>query len=219
MTDSSRFTDATSLSLLDRTQQYLRALIEQRVPDSMLQESWDLFYNTYNRLIERFIISRGVRRDDVDDCLQEVWSEVANRLVNFERPADRPGLRSWLYTLVRSKATDIVRRKIKQGVVGIGESTAAKIEPDSREHDPAEECEQQWNDALVHTMLDDLKGEVSELNYNVLYLRFIEGRSVSEVADTLSIKPEQVRYRQHRMLKKLQNRQSLFTGAPIGKLD
>lgn len=215
MSSEDKFTAPTSLSLLGRTQEYLKSLLDQQIPDSELRDSWDGFYERYNRLLRRFVIARGVPASDVEDCLQDVWKEVATRLVDFQHPVKRPGLRAWLYTLVRSRATDIVRLKSKQGIVGVGDETAARLNVDSREPDPADQCDQSWDEAIVHTILEDLKAEVSELNYQVLYRRFISGQSVSEVADALGIKPEQVRYRQHRMLKKLQTRQSFLTGESV----
>ncbi len=207
----------TNLFLLEQTQEYLKALLEHQAPDSVLQESWDVFYELYNRLIRRFVVAHGVRHEDVDDCIQDVWSEVATRLVHFGRAPGRPGLRAWIYTVVRSKATNVVRQKTKSGISGMHDADTSRLEPCSREPDPAVHCERAWNEAAVHTLLEELESEVSQLNYGVVYLRFIERKSVGEVADQLGISNEQVRYRQHRMLKKLRAKHSLLAGMPIGR--
>ena len=91
----------TYLPLLQDAQAYLKMLLEDRVPDSLLAVAWENFYSVYDDLIRRFVVAQGVPHSDVDDCVQEVWSEVATRLFEFDRPADRPGLRAWLYALVR----------------------------------------------------------------------------------------------------------------------
>ena len=104
----------TYLPLLQNTQEYLQAMLRRQAPDSVLVEAWEEFYRVYDGLIRRFILARGMRDADVDDCLQEVWSAVAARLVEFHRPEDRPGLRAWLYALVRSKATDVIRRRARR---------------------------------------------------------------------------------------------------------
>src|SRR5687767_10963768 len=95
----------TSLSLLRAAQVYLKT------PEQPASRAWDSFYELYDELIRRFVIAQGVPRCDVDDCVQEVWREVAVRLAAFDRPVDRPGLRAWLYALVRSKATNVFRKK------------------------------------------------------------------------------------------------------------
>jgi RNA polymerase sigma factor (sigma-70 family) len=46
---------------------------------------------------------------------------------------------------------------------------------------------------------------VSARSYQVVVLRWVEGRSVSEIAASLKITPEQVRYRHHRMMEKLRS--------------
>ena len=51
-------------------------------------------------------------------------------------------------------------------------------------------------------MLSKLRDRVSTVNYQVLRLRSLEGRSVSETAAVLGLTTSQVRSRHHRMLKK-----------------
>lgn len=68
---------------------------------------------------------------------------------------------------------------------------------------------------MLQTLLEEIRGEVSDLNYQIICQRFLESRSVTQVAEALNLKPEQVRYRQHRLLKKLRTRQALFTGKPL----
>ena len=91
---SSRLSRETRLSLLEDTKSYLGSLLEETASDSVLVYAWDEFYRIYDALIRRFVVSQGVPHSDVDDCVQEVWSEVVERLVKFERSAHRPGLLS-----------------------------------------------------------------------------------------------------------------------------
>ncbi len=207
----------TYIPLLHGTQAYLHSLLQHQVPDSVLTAAWEEFYRVYNELIRRFVIARGIRDADVDDCVQEVWSEVAARLVDFRRPANRPGLRAWLYTLVRSKATDLIRRNGRHAARSLsGESQAGK-DLRGNEPDPAAVCDQQWESAMLQTAMNELRAEVSELNYRVLEMRQIEGHDVAEVAAALSLTSEQVRYRQRRMLRKLRVRMAVYTGKHFGE--
>ena len=103
----------TCLPMLRGAQTYLKALVNDMAPDSLVAEAWDDFYRVYDDLIRRFVVAQGVPRSDVDDCVQDVWGEVAARLAEFNRPADRPGLRAWLFTLVRAGFAK--RRKMLRG--------------------------------------------------------------------------------------------------------
>ncbi len=206
----------TYLPLLQDAQAYLQSLLRRQAPDSVLSEAWEEFYRVYNELIRRFVIARGMRHADVDDCLQEVWGAVAVKLVDFERPQDRPGLRAWLYTLVRSKATDLVRRKGRQAARPLGGQSQAGQEPCGNEPDPADVCQRQWESAMLQTAIEELRTEISELNHRVLQMRLLEGRDVAEVAAALDVPLARVRYCQHRALSKLRARMAVYTGKPFG---
>src|SRR5262245_18058471 len=93
--------DETKLSLLGKTQDYLKATMSAQIPDTILSAAWDEFYRIYNELIRRYVRARSVPDAEVEDCVQEVWVAVARHLIYFRRPKDRPGLRAWLFTLVR----------------------------------------------------------------------------------------------------------------------
>ena len=207
----------TYLPLLKNTQAYLRSLLERQAPDTVLTEAWEHFYRIYNGVIRRFVIAHGIRDADVDDCVQDVWSEVAARLVEFRRPRNRPGLRAWLYTLVRSTTTNVLRGKARHPAGSLDEAIRAGDEPSSNESDPADVCQWQWENALLSTVLAELRSEVSQRNSRLLHMRLIETRSVAEVAAALSLTREQVRSRQYRMLRKLRARMAVYTGRHFGE--
>ncbi len=206
---------STNLFVLEATKEYLLSRLERQVPDSLLANAWDEFYDVYNELILRYVVAQGVEQSNVDDCVQEVWREVAKRLVQFERPPGRPGLRSWLYAIVRSKVTDLVRKRRTQNAGGLDEQIAGE-EP---ECPLAAEEERKWERALLESLLQDLRGELSERSVKVVEMRVFEGRGVADVAAALGLSPEQVRARHYRAMKKLRTRVALYTGEPIGASD
>lgn len=216
-TDSSYSEDATNLPLLESTQTYLQSLLERQAPDSVLSEAWDEFYRVYSELIRRFVFARGVPAADVDDCVQEVWSTVAQKLVKFQHPKNRPGLRAWLYTVVRSKVTDIMRQRIRQRSVNLDSDIPVADKNAVIPGQPGEADEAAWLTTLAEMLLEELRPNVSDLNYQVVRMRLFEGRSVSDVAAALDITPEQVRSRQHRLLSKLRVRQAIYTGRTLGE--
>ena len=73
-------------SLLNHAKEYLRYVLNDTAPDSVLAVAWDEFYKMYDDVIRRFAISRGVPYSQLDDCAQEVWSDVMRRLTLFDRP-------------------------------------------------------------------------------------------------------------------------------------
>lgn len=205
----------TFLPLLHGAQSYLKAQLKHSAPDSLLAAAWDEFYRIYDDLIRRFVISQGTARSDVDDCVQEVWKEVSARLVTFDRPPDRPGLRAWLYTLVRSKTTNIFRKRQRRRTDSLDEQMSQGREPESGKSCPAEQFEQQWDRALMQSVVADLLQELSPTNARILKMRFFEHFSVDQVARELELTSSVVHARQHRIIKKLRSRVAALTGQSL----
>jgi len=205
----------TNLVLLGWTQDYLRTLLDQGAPDSVLAVAWDEFYRIYDDLMRRFAVSRGLRGADVDDCLQAVWMEIATALTRFEHPAERPGLRAWLYTLVRCKVCDILSRRARRPAESLDVARQAGIEPVDAGSDPQDALEGHWQKALLGTLLHELRQEVTPMNWRLLQMRFVEGCEVAEVAAELGLSSGEVRYRQRRLVKKLRVRAMALTGEPL----
>jgi RNA polymerase sigma-70 factor (ECF subfamily) len=189
----------TCLSLLRGAQAYLKA------PKDPVSHAWDGFYAVYDELIRRFVIAQGIPRCDVDDCVQEVWREVAVRLAEFNRPVDRPGLRAWLYALVRSKATNIFRKRARHSAESLDERISAGHEPRDSDADPAAVYERRWERAVLDKFVAQLREDLSPTNRRILQLRLIERRSVDEVSAELNVPAAVIHARQHRILKRLKS--------------
>jgi RNA polymerase sigma factor (sigma-70 family) len=189
--------------------------MEEKAPDSVLVSAWDEFYRIYDNLIRRFAVAQGLSPADIDDCIQEVWGAVVQRLADFQRPADRPGLRAWLYTLVRRKAAAVFRDKYRGHTENIEHARPSSLAAPEERTDPAALLEQKWEQALLESVIHELGQELSGVNYQILQMRLIEDLDVKEVASELSLTSEQVRYRYHRVMRKLRVRLAVFTGEPV----
>jgi hypothetical protein len=68
--------------------------------------------------------------------------------------------------------------------------------------DSSDEHERRGVRGLVTDVLAELSGRVSASSYQILRLRWIEGRSLPEIAAALGLTPAQVRFRHHRVKQK-----------------
>jgi len=200
----------TQTRLLLQTQAYLHAQLERTVPDAELTEAWHRFYRVYSSLIRRFVLAHDIRDADVDDCVQEVWRTVAKKLTEFKRPTNRPGLRAWLYSIARSRAVDLLRRKSRTTAKSLSAVVEQGLEPEGSTPGPGQRYEQDCENAMLQTAVAELRERISNINYRVLRMRMFEGRKVAEVASTLGLTPEQVRYRQYRTIQKLKAELSAY---------
>lgn len=208
--DSDDRVEETNLPLLDKTQAYLRATLDREAPDSLLAAAWDEFYRVYNELIRRFVISRQIPYGEVEDCVQEVWLAIAKHLADFQHPRERPGLRSWLYTLVRSKTTDVVRNRARaaRSLDALGPDRA---EP--ADHEPHPDV---WTRLLLETLLDDAIAHEPPETVRILTMRLYEGHRTAEIARLLGVSPDYVRYRFQRVLKRIRASLAFYQGESIG---
>jgi DNA-directed RNA polymerase specialized sigma24 family protein len=81
--------------------------------------------------------------------------------------------------VARHRAVDTLRHH-RHCPAGLIEDGAALVDPGPG---PAADCERLSDQAQVKRVLTELSAQVSARNFQVLHLRFIEGRTSAEVAD------------------------------------
>ncbi len=197
--------ERTDLSLLGKTQSYLRAILEARVPDSLLTAAWEEFYRRYDEIIRRFVRASGIPASDVEDCVQEVWMAVCKYLADFRHPVQRPGLRAWLYQLVHSKAVDVLRSQRRKSRT----TTLSEEVVDERTSRSV------WDAIFIRLIYEEVTMGQPELRRKVFQMRFVEGLPTGEVSNQLGVNPNVVRYHFRRMLHILRQHAAVFAGSAV----
>src|SRR5215472_760768 len=96
--------------LLRDTQAYLESCCRRQPPSRAEKEAWDKFYRIYASLLYQFARRYRLQPTELNDCLQEVWRKLVVELRTFRYDPKRGRFDAWLRSLVRSKATDLIRR-------------------------------------------------------------------------------------------------------------
>ena len=199
----SRASDDVDLELLRSVQAYLSRLGRRETPDAVERDAWQRFYNQHDPFIRR-VVCTSLRKQtsdaDADDCVQEVWAELVTKLAATSYDPRRGRFGSWLFSFVRRKVIRFLRRKSRHPAQSLADPAAALA---GRDGDPQTAYQRQEDRQLVHRMLAVLRGRVSDINYRILHLRWIEGRTTGEIAAMVNITQDQVRYRLGRMKRKL----------------
>jgi RNA polymerase sigma factor (sigma-70 family) len=177
--------------LLHLTQNCLACLLADQPPSASMRDAWDRFYRTYDPVIRSFAASCGASGVELDDCIQEVWTTLVIHLRDFQHDPQSGRFSTWLFAVVRSKASDLARFHTRHPTASLTQTP--EVEMRGPGGDPVAAYEARRQQALVHGVLDELREQVSERNFRVLYLHSIEGRTVSETAATLNLTPKQVR--------------------------
>jgi RNA polymerase sigma-70 factor (ECF subfamily) len=188
---------------LGESKAYLECRSQGGEPPPPLVEAWKRLYEFYSPRIRAFLRSCNLADADLNDCSQEVWQDVVAKLAHFHQDPSRGQLSTWIMTLARNKAVDSIRRRNRHLSRSLEDNEAiAQRDPGP---DPAAEYERRQTLAQVQQILLELSGKVSQTSFQVLYQRWIEGRPTAEVAAALELTPEQVRFRMHRMKRKIRD--------------
>jgi RNA polymerase sigma factor (sigma-70 family) len=160
--------------LRERREDVLAAFLERYRP---------LFYHC----ITHFETDHSAR----EDLYQEVVLYVLERLDKDRFDSAKGSFGTWLYRVAWCRCVDLKR---KQGarrnprLTTLGERIPERIDPTPTPRDQAAEAEV---GDLVRRGLATLDGEERAL----LELRFVDGRTIGEISDELSISLEQTKYR------------------------
>ncbi len=189
--------------LVDELKAYLVCRASGVNPPTPLVAVWEQFYGYYAPRIRTFLKRWALSEADRNDCFQEFWQEVVAGLRHFTHDPARACLSTWLMTLARNKAVDAIRRQSRHVCERLGEDEAMELTDPGP--DPAVAYERSRIRGQVHNALAELSTLVSPTSFQVLYLRWIEGRTTSEVAHALNLTCEQVRFRTHRMKRRIRD--------------
>ncbi len=148
--------------------EYLLCCADSRDPSGEARVEWERFYQYCEGAIRRFAATFRGRGVDVDDCTQEVWADLIRRLPDFKMDATRGQFDSWLYTIVRNKATDSLRRQGRQATTELSPAVAARVA--SSEAGPSELLDRQSERQSLHRAMAKLQEIASESSYTVLHL-------------------------------------------------
>lgn len=190
----------TNHDLLSDARSFLREQVSGVDPNSELAHSWDEFFAIYDAIIRRFAIAGGVPPHEVDECVQEVWTAVVVHLDRFQPDPNRGRFRTWLFQIVRSKSTNLIRQRRRSSAMSLNDSRHDFDVPGHDEGDSAQELERSWQQESFRVLLADLKRHVSPVSYQIFRLRAVSNKSFDELARKFQMEPSAVRTRYHRTL-------------------
>lgn len=198
--------EVTDAGLLEEVQSYLAQCLGGTQDKA---DAWLRFYRIYEPLIRGFARRCRLPDDEQDDCVQETLQTVIVALRDFKYDRERGRFRGWLFSVVRSRATDLMRRRLRRDSRRAADSPDEQADPSA---DVVAELERRWRSAVIQTVIEQLREEVSATNFEVFNLRSVEGLPTPEVAARLKMAPEKVRYRHHRTFRKFRDLYLNFTG-------
>jgi RNA polymerase sigma factor (sigma-70 family) len=154
-----------------------------RLHDLQDERAWMEFTEIYTPLVQRLARQRNLREADAADLVQEVFQAVARAMERQVFDPERGSFRGWLFSIARNLAVNFVIRQARQPQ-GSGDTGTRnlleELEAPSAEDSAVFDAEYQRQ--LLYWAIEQVKGEFSELAWQVFWRVGVEGHSPVEVA-------------------------------------
>ncbi|PEN08885.1 hypothetical protein CRI93_03825 [Longimonas halophila] len=162
------------------------------------EEALRNLYRTYKSLIFGLLLSILNDRQEAEDCLQEVFTQVWENADRFNPERGKPY--SFIVTIARNKAIDRTRSKVYKNLqrqdYTINDFAMVPIDT---ENSPFEEATRTDRANRLRRALS----EIPEKERRVIRIAYFEGLSQSEIAERTGIPLGTVKYRTRQGMMKL----------------
>jgi RNA polymerase sigma factor (sigma-70 family) len=168
--------------------------------------SWDEFYRLYRRLVYGFARRSGLSHEEAEEVTQDVFTQVAKSIHDFESSPSRGSFRSWLMNLTRWRVVDKVRKRAPGLLSSARTAQSDHTSTIDRIPDPIEgedQWDQEWKGHLLDIALQRIARRSRPKHIQVFELHVRQRWSVLRVSREMGINPASIYLITHRLTKQL----------------
>lgn len=161
-------------------------------------DQFESLFNDHFHSVYHFVYYMVGNKNDAEDVTQEIFIKIAN---SFETTKEIEAKKAWIYTIARRAVIDFIRKKKTKKYLTFWKNHIPEDVEFSDDHNVTPEgllVERETQQSL-YQLLDKLPEKMRI----VIYLRYIQGLSVSEVAEYLDMTHNNVSVIQNRAIAKL----------------
>jgi len=181
-----------------------RATLIQRLKNWQDESSWQVFFDTYWKLIYGVAIKGGLTQAEAQDVVQETMISVAKHMPTFQYDPAIGSFKTWLLNMTRWRITDQLRKRgpfatnpASAEDTTTGTQTVEKvIDPASRDLEAIWDAE--WEKNLLEAALAKVKRRLDPQKYQIFDLYVNKEWPPEKVAATFGISVDQVYLAKHR---------------------
>ena len=182
-----------------------RETLLYRVKNQRDEKSWNEFVSCYKNYI--YIVARNMNLEhhDAEDILQRVLLKLWEKLPDFEYSTKRGTFRSFLCTIIRNMAIDMIKKKSR-----MMEESNGKDKDDLKKYidkvslpEIESIAEREWKLFLSNTAWQKVEKELTD-KVKKTYLMLLKGKPLEAVAEELQIQKNTVYVYKLRVVEKIQ---------------
>jgi RNA polymerase sigma-70 factor, ECF subfamily len=163
-------------------------------------DAWRRLHDVYAPVIACWCRRRGLRPDDADDVVQDVFATPG--LLDFHRDGGSDSFVSWLFTITRSRLLDRQRR---QGHAEAAGGSDHQQQMEALAAPASDEDSGEFEQLALRRALDMVQAKVDTRTWTAFWRAVVDGQDVARVAAELGMPPGAVRVAKSRVLQQLRD--------------
>ena len=177
-----------------------RVTLLERIKDKQDEHSWEEFVYYYKNFLYLLCRKVNLNHHDSEEIIQKVLLSAWKNLPEFDYD-EKQNFRGWLCVVTKNAIIDFIKHKQRQKSKI---DNATKVDFIATKNLPEIEkiAEEQWKAYVTDMAIDNLRGEVSDQLIDI-FLKFINGATISSVSEELGLPPNTVSVYKKRIIAKL----------------
>jgi RNA polymerase sigma-70 factor (ECF subfamily) len=181
-----------------------RTTLLERLKDWQNDSSWQIFFDTYWKLIYGIALKGGLTKEEAQDVVQETMLTVAKQMPNFKYDRKNGSFKSWLLNTTRWRIADQFRRR---EAVAVSHSSSDDADTETRAEDKVLDSaiqdmdalwDAEWEKNLLDAAITKVKRRLDPQKYQIFDFCVNKEWPPEKVAETFSIPVAQVYLAKHR---------------------
>jgi RNA polymerase sigma factor (sigma-70 family) len=169
-----------------------------RLQDWQDQESWQVFFDTYWRLIYAVALRSGLTETEAQEVLQETVICVARDIGKFKRDRSLGSFKGWLRNITRWRIADQLRKRTR-GRSDTSVPAAEEIQAPVNGSEADAVWDLEWKENLLQAAIERVKHRVNPEHFQIFDLYALRQWPVHKVAQTLGVSVPRVYLAKHRV--------------------
>lgn len=181
-----------------------RASLILRLRDAADVAAWDEVAAIYGPLVFRLAVRQGLQAADADDVVQEVFAAVASTVTKWVEQPHRGRFRSWLLTIARNIAINVLTRR-PHGSVGRGgeEVIDALASLPAPAGQLSSQFDLEYQQEVYRWAAEQVRESVARVTWDAFHMTHMEEVSIADAARHLGISVGNVYIARSRVINRL----------------
>lgn len=181
-----------------------RASLILRLKDAADVAAWDEVTAIYGPLVFRLAVRQGLQAADADDVVQEVFAAVASTVTKWVEQPQRGRFRSWLLTIARNIAINVLTRR-PHGSVGHGgeEVIDALASLPAPAGQLSSQFDLEYQQEVYRWAAEQVRESVARVTWDAFHMTHMEEVSIADAAKQLGISVGNVYIARSRVMNRL----------------